>query len=114
MGVDVERLKDAAEQALMAEFRETARTFNLRDRILTEKAKQAVHSHAERQVKRNERQLSRNDLNPNLRNMFLGWNHRVEQEARSKLKDIERKGSVQSYLEIVGMAVVHPGRVSDS
>ena len=113
-GVDVERLKDVAEQALMAEFQETARTFNLRDRILTEKAKQAIHSHAQRQVKRNERQLSREDLNPNLRNMFLGWNRRVGEEAKAKLEDIERKGSVQSYLEIVGMAVIHPPSESDT
>ena len=41
--------------------------------------------------------------------MYQGWNRRVEEEASSKLTEIERKSGVRSYLEIIGVAVLYPG-----
>ena len=83
-------------------------SFSSRDGLLTEKAKQAVRSHAQRQISRNERQLSRDDLNINLRNMYSGWNRRIEDETKSKLSEIDRKSGVRSSLEIIGVAVISP------
>ena len=74
----------------------------------TEKAKQAVQSHAQRQIDRNERQLQREDLNVNLRNMYDGWNRRIRTETVSKLAEIDQKGRVRSSLEIIGAAIIRP------
>ena len=108
VNTDVEALKTRAEQTLLSQFEGVATIFSSRDRLLTDKAKRAVLSHAERQISRNERQLSKTDLNINLRNMYRGWNRRIENEAQSKLAEIERKSGVRSSLEIIGMATVYP------
>ncbi len=107
-GVDVEALMAEAEQTLLAQFRDLASTFSARERILTDKARRAVRSHAERQISRNERQLARDDLNPRLQTMYRGWNRRIEAETQSKLDDIDKKSGVRSSLEIIGMAVMYP------
>ena len=107
-GLDIERLAAKAEQVLLSEFESVSDVFSSRDSILTNKAKQAVISHNERLLSRNQRQLSRDDLNPRLRTMFEGWNRRLEGETQSKLDEIERKGSVRSSLEIIGVALVYP------
>ena len=107
-GIDIERLATRAERVLLSEFESVSRVFGSRDSILTNKAKQAVLSHAERQLRRNQRHLSREDLNPRLRSMFSGWNRRIESETESKLADIERKSSVRSSLEVIGVALMLP------
>ena len=106
--LDVEDLKTKAEQILLSEFSGIASAFGERDRLLTEKAESAVRSHAKRQLNRNERQLAKDGLNINLRNMYLGWNRRIEGETESKLAEIGRKSGVRSSLEIIGMAVLVP------
>ena len=106
--LDVEALKTRAEQFLMTEFNGVAAAFAARDTLLTDKAERAVLSHAERQLSRNQRQLARDDLNANLRSMFLGWSRRIEDETQSKLAEIRRKSGIRSSLEIIGMAVLSP------
>ena len=108
VNTEVETLKTQAEQTLLSQFEGVATIFTSRDRLLTDKAKRAVRSHAERQISRNEHQLSKADLNINLRNMYRGWNRRIENEAQSKLAEIERKSGVRSSLEIIGMATIYP------
>jgi hypothetical protein len=108
VNTDLETLKTQAEQTLLSQFEGVATIFGSRDRLLTDKAIRAVRSHAERQISRNERQLSKTDLNINLRNMYSGWNRRVENEAQSKIAEIERKSGVRSSLEIIGMATLYP------
>ena len=111
---DVEALRTRAEQFLLSEFNGIATAFGERDRLLTEKAESAVRSHARRQLNRNERQLARDDLNVNLRNMYLGWSRRIEGETESKLAEIRRKSGIRSSLEIIGMAVLSPVRGSST
>ena len=111
---DVEDLKTRAEQFLLSEFRGIASVFGERDRLLTEKAESAVRSHARRQLNRNERQLERDDLNVSLRNMYLGWNRRIEGETEARLAEISRKSGVRSSLEIIGIAVLSPLNGSSS
>ena len=106
--VDVEALITGAEEVLLGQFKGTSDAFVARDNLLTEKARQAVQSHAQRQIDRNERQLQREDLNINLRNMYQGWNRRIGDETISKLAEIDQKGGVRSSLEIIGVAIVHP------
>ena len=106
--IDLDSIKSKAEHLLISEFAEIADTFRLRDRLLTNKAKQAVQSHAHRQTERNERQLSNDNLNARLRTMYLGWNRRIQEEEQSKIMDIERRSGVRSSLEVIGMALVYP------
>ena len=108
VSLDVEALKARAEQALLDQFKRTATTFRSRNDLLTDKARRAVRSHAERQMSRNERQLARPDLHASLRNLYTGWNRRVRETMQSKLEEIERKGSVRSSLEIIGLSVLYP------
>ena len=108
IGLDIEALKARAEQSLQDQFKSTATAFRLRNELLTDKARRAVRSHANRQLSRNERQLSRGDLDARLRNMYSGWNRRINEETQSKLDEIERKSAVRSSLEIIGMAAVYP------
>ena len=105
---DVEALKARAEQILLSEFNGIATMFGDRDGLLAEKARSAVLSHAERQVSRNERQLEKDDLNVNLRNMYLGWNRRIEGETETRLAEIERRSGVRSSLEVIGLAQLYP------
>ena len=105
---DVEALKTRAEQFLLTEFNGIATAFGERNRLLAEKAESAVHSHARRQLDRNRRQLAKDDLNVSLRNMYLGWNRRIEGETESRLAEIRRKSGIRSSLEIIGMAVLSP------
>lgn len=108
IGIDVEGLKEAAEQFLLSEFNGIATAFAERDGLLAAKAEVAVRSHARRQVSRNERQLARDDLNASLRNMYLGWNRRIQGETESRLSDIRHRSGIRSSLEIIGMAVLTP------
>ena len=105
---DMEALKTRAEQFLMSEFNGVATTFAERDRLLTERAESAVRSHSKRQLNRNERQLAKDDLNVNLRNMYLGWSRRIEGETEFRLAEIRRKSGIRSSLEIIGMAALSP------
>ena len=105
---DVESLKTRAEEILLSEFNSIATIFGQRDKLLTEKAESAVRSHAKRQLNRNDRQLATDDLNANLRKLYLGWNRRIERETESKLAEIGRKSRIRSSLEIIGMAVLSP------
>ena len=105
---DMEALKTRAEQFLMSEFNGVATLFAERDRLLTEKAESAVRSHSKRQLDRNERQLAKDDLNVNLRNMYLGWSRRIEGETESRLAEIRCKSGIRSSLEIIGMAALSP------
>ena len=67
-----------------------------------------MQSHAQRKIGWLERQLARDELNVNLRNMYRGWNRRIEGETQSKLEEINKKSGVLSSLEIIGAAVVYP------
>ena len=106
--IDVEDLKTQAEQTLLSQFKSVTDTFAARESILIEKARQAVISHNERQVIRNQRQLAKEDLNPKMRAMYKGWNRRIEEETQAKLDEIEQKSGIRPSLEIIGMAVIHP------
>ena len=106
--IDIEDLKTKAEEILLAQFKGIADGFASRDGLLTDKAKQAVRSHAQRQLSRNSRQLSNKDLNINLRNMYSGWNRRIQEETESKLAEIDRRSGVRSSLETIGAALIHP------
>lgn len=106
--IDIETLTTLAEQALLSQFRDITEVFNSRDSLLTEKAKSAVISHAERQLDRNRRRLSNTDLNNRLKNMYIGWNRRIETETKSKLTEITERSGVRSSLEIIGVALIHP------
>ncbi len=105
---DIEQLMTEAERSLLEQFEYVANTFRLRNNLLTDKARQALRSHAERKLSRFTRQLSRPDLKSNLRNLYLGWSRRVEAETQSKMEEIERKAQVRSALEIIGAAVMYP------
>lgn len=109
--VDVEELKAQAEQTLLAQLKSVTDTFAARESILIEKARQAVISHNERQVIKNQRQLAKDDLNPKLKAMYRGWNRRIDEETQAKLAEIECKSRLRSSLEIIGMAVIHPETV---
>ena len=108
VGLDIESLKARAEQSLLAQFEHTAAAFRSRNQLLTEKARRAIRSHAERQLSRNQRHLARPDLNPRLRSLYSGWNRRVEETMQTKLDEIEQKGGVRTSLEVIGMAAVYP------
>lgn len=110
--LEVDALKTRAEQFLMSKFNGVATAFAARDTLLTDKAESAVLSHAKRQLSRNQRQLARDDLNANLRSMYLGWNRRIEDESESKVAEIRRKSGIRSSLEIIGMAVLSPRKDS--
>ena len=107
-GIDIEELIAQAEETLLSQFKGIADVFTARDGLLTDKARQAVRSHAQRQISRNERQLSRENLNSNLRTMFVGWNRRILAETEVKLAEIDRKSGIRSSLEVIGAALVHP------
>ncbi len=108
-GFDVDALSKSAEQALLTEFESVKNAFDSRESMLTDKARRAVRSHAERRVARNDRQLSNEDLNPRLRTMYNGWNRNIESETQAKLAEIDRRSGSRSSLEIIGVAVVQPG-----
>lgn len=105
---NIEELIARAEETLLSQFKGIADVFVGRDGLLTEKARQAVRSHAQRQISRNERQLSREDLNSNLRNMYVGWNRRIVAETEAKLAEIDRKSGPRSSLEVIGAALIRP------
>ena len=102
-GINIAALKTVAEGSADAAVQGyPPMFFGSRDNLLTEKARQAVHSHAQRQISRNDRQLQKEDLNVNLRNMYLGWNRRIHDETASKLAEVDQKSGVRSSLEIIG------------
>ena len=106
--IDVESLIAQAEETLLSQFKGMAGVFAARNGLLTDKARQAVRSHAQRQISRNERQLSRENLNSNLRNMYVGWNRRLLAETEAKLAEIDRKSGIRSSLEVIGAAIIQP------
>lgn len=105
---DVGLLKSKAEQCLVEEFDVLIKSFNSRNNLLNEKAKQAVESHAERKLRWLQRQLLRTDLKENIRNLYRGWRQRIEEETKAKLKEIDQKGSVRTALQVIGIAMVLP------
>ena len=107
-GYDLEGLMAQAEKTLIGQFDAIAEAFKLRNSQLTNKAKQAVNSHAERRLSWLSHQLTRDDLNANIRNLYRGWSRRVKSEAQTKIEDIERMAQVRSAVEVIGVAVVHP------
>ena len=106
--VDVDQLTTRAERTLLDQFALLTKAFNSRNDLLTDKARQAVDSHAARKLSWLNRQLSRDDLKRNMRNLYLGWSRNIEAETQSKMDEIEQRGQVRSSLEIVGVAVIHP------
>ena len=106
--IDIDYVKAGAEKNLLSQFEATTGIFGGRDGLLTDKAKEAVRSHSERQISRNDRHLSTENLNSSLRNMYIGWNRRIVEETDAKLAEIERRSGVRSSLEIVGIAVIFP------
>ena len=106
---DLEAFMGQAEESLLAQFNLLTRTFNSRNELLTDKARQAVSSHAERKLSWLRRQLSRDDLKNNMRNLYRGWSRNIEAETQSKMDEIERRGQVRSSLETIGVAVINPG-----
>ena len=111
LSFDLDQLMTQAEQSLLEQFNILAETFKLRNDLLTDKARQASSSYAERKLSRFERQLSRNDLKTNIRNLYRGWSRRIEGETQSKMAEIERKAQVRSSLEIIGLAAIYPEAV---
>ena len=107
-GYDLNQLMVQAEQSLLEQFGLLAETFKLRNNLLADKARQALISHAERKRARVERQLSRQDLKDNIRNMYRGWSRRIESETQSKMEEMERRAQVRSSLQIIGLAVMYP------
>lgn len=105
---NLDDLMAEGEKTLLRQFDEAKRTFSERNALLTGKAKQAVNSHAERKLEWLRRQLSRNDLKDNIRNLYRGWSQRLQVETQAKLEEIEQKGRVKSSLQIVGIALVLP------
>jgi len=105
---NIDELMAEGEHVLSRQFEDIKSTFNERNSLLTDKAKQAVNSYAERKLNWLRRQLSRNDLKDNIRNLYRGWSQRLQSETQAKLKEIDQKGRVKSSLQIVGMAVVLP------
>ena len=108
VGVDSDVLFPQAEQALLAQFKDLTRTFNSRNDLLSDKAKQAVTSHTKGRLGWLKRQLARNDIKNNIRNLYRGWSRRIEAETLSKMEDIERKSQVRSSLEVIGAVVMYP------
>lgn len=105
--VDLERQMEIAEQELLNQFNEVAKTFTSRNAILVEKAKRSVHSHAERTINKNNRRLAEPDLNENLRVMFTSSNENTRNGLQAKLDQIDQRAGVRSSLEVIGLAVVH-------
>ena len=105
---DLDQLVIHAERSLLEQFSILADTFKLRNNLLAEKARHALDSHSKRKLSRIERQLSRRDLKPNIRNLYSGWSRRIESETQSKMEEIERRTQLMSALEIIGFAVMYP------
>lgn len=108
VSLDIEALKIRAEQSLLSQFEPTAAAFQSRNELLTNKARRAVRSHADRIFSRNERHLASADLDARLRRLYSGWNRRVEETMQTKLDEIEQKGGVRTSLEVIGMAALYP------
>ena len=106
--IDAETLVRRAEQALLTQFKDITETFNSRNSLLSDKAKQAVTSHTRGKLSWLERQLSRDDITDNIRNLYRGWRRRLEAETRSKMKEIEQKSQVRSSLEVIGAVITYP------
>ncbi len=104
----IEELMTRAEQTLLSQFARLAGTFNSRNDLLTNKARQAVRSHAQRKLSWLDRQLSRDDLKDNIGNLYRGWSRRIEAETQTKMDEIDQKSRVRSSLQIIGVAVIHP------
>ena len=105
---EIELIKARAEQALLTQFKSRSKYLASRDRLLADRAKRAVRSHAQRQERRNDDQLAKPDLDTRLRTLYSGWNRRIEQETETKLEEIERRSGVRSSLEVIGMALLIP------
>lgn len=108
-GEDVQALEMKAEATLIAEFDKIRSAFDSKNAALIEQEKRATVSLAKRKVEKNNRQLAKDDLDQNLRNMYRGWNRNIQADAESKLADIDRRSLVKSSMEIIGVAVAHPG-----
>ena len=106
--VDLDQWTTRAEQTLLDQFALLTSAFNSRNDLLTDKARQAVRSHAARKLSWLNRQLSRNDLKNNMRNLYSGWSRNIEAETQSKIGEIGQRGQVRSSLEIIGAAVIDP------
>ena len=106
--IDAATLVTQVEQDLLTPFKEITETFNSRNSLLSDKAKQAVTSHTKGKLNWLERQLSRDDITDNIRNLYRGWRRRLEAETRSKMEEIEQKSQVRSSLEVIGAAVIYP------
>lgn len=102
---DVENLVRVAEANLLAQFQAELVTLNVRNQLLSEKAKQAITSHAARKLQWLRRQLAKNDIGERIRNLYRGWSQRLEAETRAKLEEIDQKTTVRSSLQVIG--VVH-------
>ena len=105
---DIELIKASAEQTLLVQFKSRSEFLASRDRLLADRAKRAVRSHAQRQKRRNDDHLAKPGLDARLRTLYSGWNRRIEQETETKLEEIERRSGVRSSLEVIGMALSIP------
>lgn len=105
---DVQRAQTEAERTLWQHFNAVYESFAARDRVLVDKAKQAVRSHAERQQRRNSEQLDNPNLDIRLKKLYSGWNRRIAREVETKIRDIARRSDMRSSLEIIGIALLTP------
>ena len=105
---EVRLLLAKAEQALFVQFEGITTTFTSRNNLLTEKARQAVRSYAQRKLGWLRQQLSREDIHDNIRNLYSGWSRRIESETKTKLERVEQRSRIKSALEIIGIAVLCP------
>ena len=108
VGLNIEALKACAEQSLLSQFEPTAAAFRSRNELLTNKARRAIRSHADRILSRNERQLASSDLDPRLQRLYSGWNRRVRETMQTKLDEIEKKGGVRTSVEVIGLTALYP------
>lgn len=98
----------AAERDLSTQFDHLGARFKVRNRVLSERARQAIQSHAQRKLLWLQRQLSRNDIGDNIRNLYRGWSQRILAETQAKLDEIDQRSSVRSSLQIIGAALIMP------
>ena len=108
LDIDAATLVTQVEQDLLTQFKDITETFNSRNSLLSDKAKQAVTSHTKGKISWLERQLSRDDITDNIRNLYRGWRRRLEAETRSKMEEIEQKSQVRSSLEVIGAVLIYP------
>ena len=96
----------AAEKNLLTQFQSDSISFTSRNQLLSDKAKQAITSHADRKLQWLNHQLAKSDISENIRNLYRGWSQRLGAETKAKLEEIEQKTAGKSSLQIIGVVEI--------